>query len=324
MQVQKRRGRRRLRRLQKVKKGIKRGNGFVNSLINKLPFEAHIPTYQYCGPGTKLQKRLARNDPGINGLDRACKQHDIAYSKTTDVTERNRADNILAAKAWDRFKSSDAGFGERVAALGVSGVMKAKSAMGAGLRIRRKKRGQPIRKKRQCGRPPPPTKSGLGMKKKKKKAKKQKSVSIPNALRLAMKSAKSQLKQRKPKSMADATAMALGAAKAAIRPLKISQNGGISNGLSRIIPVPKIGGIIPLIPVFAGLSALGALMGGSAGIASAVISANKAKKDLNEMKRHNQTVEAISLGKRGSGLYLKHYKKGYGLYLRQFNPKNKH
>lgn len=31
----------------------RRGGGIVNSVINNLPFEAHIPGgYQYCGPGT--------------------------------------------------------------------------------------------------------------------------------------------------------------------------------------------------------------------------------------------------------------------------------
>jgi hypothetical protein len=33
------------------------GAGFVNSLINKLPVELHLPGgYQYCGPGTKLKR----------------------------------------------------------------------------------------------------------------------------------------------------------------------------------------------------------------------------------------------------------------------------
>lgn len=50
-----------------------RGGGIVDSAINSLPFEMHIPGYQYCGPGTKLKKRLARGDPGINPLDKACK-----------------------------------------------------------------------------------------------------------------------------------------------------------------------------------------------------------------------------------------------------------
>ena len=34
------------------------GSGIVNDIINNLPFELHVPTYQYLGPGTKLEKRL--------------------------------------------------------------------------------------------------------------------------------------------------------------------------------------------------------------------------------------------------------------------------
>lgn len=322
----------------------KRGKGIVNTLINKLPFELHIPSYQYCGPGTKLKKRLQRNDPGINELDRACKAHDIAYSQTNDITERNRADNILASKAWQRFKSKDASLGERAAALGVSGIMKAKSTMGSGMKVSRKKQRKSTGKKKK-------KKKGSGMKisckrrrksiKKKGKKKRmtttttttavgsgmrfrKKKVSIPKAFRSAVKNAKNIIRTHKPKSLAGASQLALGAAKAAIKPLKIAKSNAI-NALPRIIPVPKIGGVIPLIPVFAGLSALGALMGGSAGIASAVVSANKAKKDYNELKRHNESMEAIALGKNvktGTGLYLKPYKGGLGLYLTPYQSKN--
>lgn len=77
----------------------KSGKGLINTLINKLSFELHLTTYQYCGPGTNLAKRLARNDPGINDLDRACKDHDIAYSKSSSVTDRNIADKTLAKQA---------------------------------------------------------------------------------------------------------------------------------------------------------------------------------------------------------------------------------
>lgn len=35
----------------RIKKN-QRGKGLVNRLINKLPFELHIPGCQYCGPGT--------------------------------------------------------------------------------------------------------------------------------------------------------------------------------------------------------------------------------------------------------------------------------
>ena len=63
----------------------KLGCGLVDKLINKLLFELHLPGgYQFCGPGTKLSKRLTRGDPGINKLDSACKDHDIAYSKNRE------------------------------------------------------------------------------------------------------------------------------------------------------------------------------------------------------------------------------------------------
>jgi hypothetical protein len=75
----------------------------------------------------------------------------------------------------------------------------------------------------------------------------------------------------------------------------------------RIIPIPKKGGVLPLIPIFAGLSALGALTGGIGSIVKVV----------NDLKSDKKTP--IHLGK---GLYLAPYKggsykivKGKGLYL---------
>lgn len=115
-----------------------------------MPFELHIPSYNYCGPGTKLSKRLARGDPGINPLDEACKDHDIAYSRSKDISSRHEADKVLAEKAYNRFKANDSSVGEKIAALGVAGAMKAKTKLGMGLRNKRKtdrnKRGKGLRK----------------------------------------------------------------------------------------------------------------------------------------------------------------------------------
>jgi Phospholipase A2-like domain len=122
------RGRGRRRRRQK-----KIGRGFINNLINRLPFELHIPGHQYCGPGTKLQKRLLRGDSGINPLDKACREHDIAYATYRDVNARHDADKILAREAMRRVFASDASLGEKAAALGVAGTMKAKVKLGMGL-----------------------------------------------------------------------------------------------------------------------------------------------------------------------------------------------
>ncbi|KAL7292678.1 hypothetical protein TKK_0013803 [Trichogramma kaykai] len=82
--------------------------------------------------------------------------------------------------------------------------------------------------------------------------------------------------------------------------------------IPRILPVSgKIGGALPfLIPLFAVLSATGALAGGAAGILKAVNDAKAAEQQLRERKKHNRKMEAIALGK---GLYLKPYKTGLGL-----------
>nr|XP_018916213.1 PREDICTED: uncharacterized protein LOC109043466 [Bemisia tabaci] len=148
----------------------KHGKGVLNKLINLLPIEAHIPGgYRYCGPGTKLEKRLARGDPPINGLDSACKDHDIAYSKTSDTKERNRADLELADKAWQRVTAGDSSLGERAAAYAVTNAMKLKAKMGMGAR-RRPHRGGCVKKKKKVGnaiRRKRKTTKGAGVKRKK-------------------------------------------------------------------------------------------------------------------------------------------------------------
>lgn len=263
----------------------KTGRGLIDSAINSLPFELHLPGYQYCGPGTKLEKRLARGDSGVNPLDAACREHDIVYSKYRDGEERTEADKILSTAALKRAFSKDAGVGERSAALLVSGVMKAKvglSKLGKGL------------KKRMKGRP-----------KKTKNAKK-------CAFKTLVSKTKKAMKVGKPKTADDIVHSALAAAH------RINKNKNISQ--PRIIPIPKSGGVLPLVPIFAGLSALGSLAGGASAIYNAIKSTKNGKNALNGGKG------AVAVGKsvRGSGLYLRPYKKGYGLYLQpyQLNSKN--
>lgn len=267
------------------KRQIVEGRGFINSIINKLPIELHLPGYQYCGPGTKLKKRLERGDPGVNPLDAACKEHDIAYSKHQNIENRHIADRILEDKAWQRFLSKDANLSERASALLVTNAMKIKTKFGMGVQ------STPLKTQSKLHR------SAKSMNNSKK------AISIGTAIRHARKV----LKQKKPRNVKESIKIALAAAKDIVSTKKTIIK------TPRVIPVPKIGGVIPfLIPLFAGLSAIGALSGGAAGIARAVKEANAAKKHLSETKRHNETMEAIAMGR---GLYLKPFKNGLGLYL---------
>lgn len=254
------------------------GRGLVNTLINKLPFEVHLPGYQYCGPGTKLSKRLARGDLGVNPLDRACKEHDIAYSKSKDTSVRNQADTQLAEKAWQRVKSKDSKLGERINAWFVTNAMKAKAKLGMGLN--------------------------------QKKIKKMKTKHA-NDLKHIIAKSRAAVNLKKPTNMKNAIKVALAAAKSNVKRKKVKLSQ------TRVIPIPKVGGVLPfLLPLFAGLSAAGALSGGAAGIAKAINEAKEARKRLTETERHNQKMEAIAMGK---GLFLKPYRKGLELYLK---PKN--
>lgn len=261
-----------------INRKVVEGKGLVNTIINKLPIELHLPGYQYCGPGTKLEKRLANGDPGINPLDAACKEHDIAYSNHKNLEDRHIADNILAEKSWQRVISKDADLSERASSLLVTNIMKAK------------------------------TKFGLGISPQKNKSKK-KNVNKKSKVNSTFQQIKKELQLKKPKDMKESIKVALATARKMLKGQNKKQFK-----TARIIPVPKVGGILPfLIPLFAGLSAVGALSGGAAGIAKAVNAAADAKKQLSESKRHNQTMEAIAIGR---GLYLKPYKKGLGLYLK--------
>jgi hypothetical protein len=202
------------------------GRGLLNRAINALPFELHIPGYQFCGPGTRLEKRLARGDPGINPLDAACREHDIAYSRSNDLTERHAADEILAERARRRIVARDSTLRERAAATAVWAAMKAK------------------------------TKIGMGMKTKTKTKTKTRAM----RKRLTKK---------------------------------------------RILPTSKRGGLLPILPM---LGAFGSLIGGAAGVAKAVNDSKAARRQLEELQRHNRAME-------GHGLYLAPYKYGQGMYL---------
>lgn len=127
----------------------RKGNGLLNRAINALPIELHIPGYQFCGPGTQLEQRLARGDRGINPLDAACRDHDIAYSRSNHLGERHVADNILATTARKRITARDSTFGEKTAATAVWAAMKAKTKFGMGMKTKNSstKKKKPVKKR---------------------------------------------------------------------------------------------------------------------------------------------------------------------------------
>ena len=67
----------------------------VQKWLAKTGIEFHWPGYQYMGPGTHLEKRLKRRDPGINRLDRIAKQHDIDYSRARNLQDKWKADDKM-------------------------------------------------------------------------------------------------------------------------------------------------------------------------------------------------------------------------------------
>lgn len=270
------------------KRITKCGTSLIDKIIDKIPFELHVPKYQFCGPGTHLKKRLARGDQGINPLDSACREHDIAYSNHSDSPHRSVADKILQKEAFKRFLSKDASIGERATALGVSAAMKIKRTLtGKGINCCKKKRKRATKKK--------------------KLQRKSKTVSFNSVV----KHVKTAIKKSKPGNIDSAI-------KVAVASLKGTKKGKRVTA-PRTIKVPHYsGGVLPLVPIFAGLSALGAIVSSGVGIASAINQTKKAQMELEETKRHNRVMEGVVIGsKGGKGFYLHNNTQGKGFYLTQ-------
>ena len=89
-------------------------NEIVNNFLlvgDKFMPEMHLKqpgfTYSACGPFTKNKERIEKfmqtgNTDFIykNELDKACFQHDMAYSKTKDLAKRTQSDKVLRDKSF--------------------------------------------------------------------------------------------------------------------------------------------------------------------------------------------------------------------------------
>ena len=136
----------------KIYQFIKKGKGVINTLLNKIPIpEMHLSLpkdvkseniengsfnntgkYSYCGPGTKLDKRVTQGYKGLNDLDKACLNHDIAYDEHKDTQQRNIADNELAQEANRLANDMNQPEYVRKDAKRVAALMSAKSWIGMG------------------------------------------------------------------------------------------------------------------------------------------------------------------------------------------------
>lgn len=152
-------------------------------------------------------------------------------------------------------------------------------------------------------------KTGNGISKKRsKQMKKMKHVTLSNLI----KSAKAAIKKNRPDTVASAINVA-------VKSIKKSKRGkSVKTPCSIKLPT-YTGGVLPLIPIFAGLSALGSIAGGAASITNAINVARKGQFEMDENKRHNRAMETITIGnKSGKGFYLRSNKNGSGFYLKPF------
>lgn len=281
----------------------KEGCGLFNTFLNKLDREIHMPGgYNFLGPGTKLHLRLQRGDKPINPLDSAALEHDLAYTKFTDLPNRHIADKILENKAFQRVVAKDAKLSERSAALLTGVAMKVKRKLGMGVRRRRHRRQKQLKKIGKGFRRQKTKKAGNGLRRRTKKLgtglRRRKTAGKGVSFNSLIKNARKAVSNKKSASLEEAANTALGVVQRALNKRKYKT--------PRVLPIPKRGGALPLIPILAGISALG-------GAASGVGSIVRAVKDIVEAKRTLFPGEKKQVG---TGLYLAPYKKnGLGLYL---------
>ena len=206
------------------------GCGLFNKFLNckRIP-ELHAPSYQFLGPFTNLEKRLKRGDQGINPLDCAAKEHDIFYSTHSDVSSRHTADKQLENRAWERVLAPDSSLSEKVAAYLTTNAMKIKQKMGMGLK---NKSGRSLHKVRR---------------KKKRSTKKRSAPTFGSLVRKA----KIAVKGVKEKDIRDESTLKQ---KVQLALKAIGSRKGVLPTSSKIIPIPKSGGMLPPIPLITGIS----------------------------------------------------------------------
>lgn len=94
-----------------------KGNGIFSGLLKlkqEFPGERHLPLRQngrwvmaqYCGPGTHVETRIKRGDKGINKVDQACKEHDIAYKTLSFAPVSQQRRHELSREADNKLEKA--------------------------------------------------------------------------------------------------------------------------------------------------------------------------------------------------------------------------
>lgn len=161
---------------------------------------------------------MSKGQTGINKLDGFCREHDIAYHQNKDLKNRHEADKVLIERAWERVKAPDSSLGEKVNAWIVTNAMKAKVKLGLGVKSRKEQTM------------------------KKEQMKKKKGAGCPTFNRI-VKKAKAAIKNAQKKRLNEDVAVAIKSLK------RINKN---KLKVPRVIPIPKSGGFLPLIPLLSG------------------------------------------------------------------------
>jgi hypothetical protein len=235
-----------------------------------------------------------------NSLDELCRQHDLKYLDKSDEV-RKEADRVLEDESRAIFKDKSKKLSERSIAYLTNKVMQ----------IKRKLSGGSIHNKRK-------------KRKNKRKSSSKKNViknpSFGGFISVLRKKFKKFRKSKKLKGNSSPEEETLKAAKRILKTTKKYSNLKIP----RVIQIPqssnKVGGVLGIFPILAGISALGAIGSKISDIYKNVKQVQKGIHDSEENKRHNRALEKIAIT--GTGFFLAPFNKnknnnkkiGYGLY----------
>jgi hypothetical protein len=78
--------------------------GLIPNFRGVEPDELHVPFANWEGPGTKVEKRLARGDLGTTASDTAARQHDIDYM---NIGKQIKSKKMTEDQARDAIRESD-------------------------------------------------------------------------------------------------------------------------------------------------------------------------------------------------------------------------